>query len=126
MANLSEAQYGGKDAAYGGNIKPLATGEEGEMAFAEPGDSTEDMMYQYAESGYAQIEDLMHAMQEAGKKWLKMATKGQTPEAAAKYQHVLDVINDTMDGLFAKGVATKTGFNESKRKKMRIRTRRRK
>ncbi len=42
------------------------------------------------------VNDLIDAMSAAGKEWLAMATKGQTPEAAAKYQEAYDIIEDAL------------------------------
>ena len=35
-------------------------------------------------------------MTAAGKEWLEMATDGQTPEAAAKYEQAYDIMHDVL------------------------------
>ena len=42
------------------------------------------------------VNDLVDAMSAAGKEWLAMATKGQTPEAAAKYEQAYDILEDAL------------------------------
>ena len=40
------------------------------------------------------VNDLRDAMLVAGKKWVKMASKGQTPEASEKFETIYDILEN--------------------------------
>tara|TARA_X000001388_G_C2219939_1_gene118843 strand:+ start:392 stop:706 length:315 start_codon:yes stop_codon:yes gene_type:complete len=40
------------------------------------------------------VNDLRNAMLVAGKKWVKMASKGQTPEASEKFETIYDILEN--------------------------------
>jgi uncharacterized membrane protein len=42
------------------------------------------------------VNDLINAMTGAGKQWLQMATKGQAPAEAAKYEQIFSMLEDAL------------------------------